>query len=50
MDASFNGYVENTSKQNVGMCEGCSITTKDFAKDNPNLNISIFQGTMGKNP
>ena len=42
--------VQNTSIKNSGMCLNCNSLMFDFAKDNPNMRISIYEGTTGINP
>ena len=32
------------------MCPNCNSLMFDFAKDNPNMRITIYEGTTGKNP
>lgn len=48
--ADVNIAVQNTSKNESGMCVGCGSTSQIFAKSNEDININIFQGTTGKNP
>jgi len=42
--------VQNTSIKNSGMCTNCNSSMFDFAKDNPDMRITIYEGTTGKNP
>ena len=42
--------VQNTSIKNSGMCPNCNSSMFDFAKDNPNMKITIYEGTTGINP
>ena len=42
--------VQNTSKEVRGMCPNCNFSMFDFAKDNPDMRINIYEGTIGKNP
>ena len=32
------------------MCPNCNSLMFDFAKDNPNMRITIYEGTTGINP
>lgn len=48
--ADINIAVQNTSKSNPGMCDGCSINSQKLANDNPNFNINIYEGSTGVNP
>ena len=32
------------------MCSNCNSSMFDFAKDNPDMRITIYEGTTGKNP
>ena len=40
--------VQNTSKEVRGMCPNCNSSMFDFAKDNPDMRITIYEGTTGK--
>ena len=42
--------VQNTSIKNSGMCTNCNSSMFDFAKDNPDMRITIYEGTTGINP
>ncbi|ASQ47614.1 hypothetical protein BCB68_00675 [Leptotrichia sp. oral taxon 498] len=42
--------VQNTSKEVRGMCPNCNSSMFDFAKDNPDMRITIYEGTTGINP
>ncbi|WP_231724714.1 two-partner secretion domain-containing protein [Leptotrichia sp. oral taxon 847] len=42
--------VQNTSIKNSGMCPNCNSSMFDFAKDNPDMRITIYEGTTGINP
>ncbi|MBV6748663.1 hemagglutinin repeat-containing protein, partial [Pseudomonas chlororaphis] len=42
--------VQNTSVSNPGMCAGCTLTSQDFAGNNPLFNIKFFEGSTGVNP
>ena len=42
--------VQNTSKGVRGMCPNCNSLMFDFAKDNPNMRITIYEETTGINP
>jgi len=48
-NASVSLGVQNTSINSPGMCLGCRQTIPDFASQNPNLQIDIFEGTTGVN-
>ena len=32
------------------MCPNCNSSMFDFAKDNPDMRITIYEGTIGINP
>lgn len=42
--------VQNTSKGNPGMCDGCQVNLPTLAKRNPNLEIQIYEGSTRLNP
>lgn len=42
--------IQNTSKEQSGMCVGCQSSSVSFSKLNKNFKINIFQGTTGTNP
>ncbi len=48
--ANVNIAVQNTSKEQAGMCVGCGNTSKTFAEANKTFNINIYQGTTGARP
>lgn len=41
--------IQNTSKRDPGMYVGCGYTNPNFAENNKNLNVIIYQGSMGEN-
>jgi hypothetical protein len=49
-NANVNVAVQNTSRQNPGMCQGCSTTSPNFAGNNSGFNVNMFHGTTGQNP
>jgi hypothetical protein len=42
--------VQNTSASSPGMCSGCTITSSDFAENNPLFDITFYEGSSGVNP
>jgi len=42
--------IQNTSISKLGMCPNCNSSMFDFAKDNPDMRITIYEGTTGINP
>ena len=42
--------VQNTSIKNSGMCPICNSSMFDFFKNNPDMRITIYEGTTGINP
>ena len=42
--------VQNTSADFPGMCVNCKSSMFDFGKNNPDINITIYEGTTGINP
>ena len=42
--------VQNTSKEVRGMCPICNSSMFDFFKNNPDMRITIYEGTTGINP
>ena len=42
--------IQNTSISKTGMCPNCNSSMFDFAKDNPDMRITIYEGTTGINP
>ncbi|QPN89357.1 VENN motif pre-toxin domain-containing protein [Proteus vulgaris] len=48
-EADVNMAIQNTSKRDPGMCVGCGYTSQNFAENNKNLNVTIYQGSTGGN-
>ena len=42
--------IQNTSIKNSGMCPICNSSMFDFFKNNPDMRITIYEGTTGINP
>ncbi|EMT6385318.1 VENN motif pre-toxin domain-containing protein [Providencia rettgeri] len=47
--ADVNMAIQNTSSRDPGMCVSCGYTSQNFAENNKNLNVNIYQGSTGKN-
>lgn len=47
--ADVNMAIQNTSNRDPGMCVSCGYTSKNFAENNKNLNVKIYQGSTGEN-
>ena len=47
---NVNMAIQNTSRRSVGMCNGCSQSMPDFARQNRNFNIKIYEGSTMRNP
>ncbi|KMW73117.1 hypothetical protein TI10_08285 [Photorhabdus luminescens subsp. luminescens] len=47
--ANVNIAVQNTSRNEPGMCTGCGNTSQTFAEMNKEFNVNIYQGSTGTN-
>ncbi|QPT32499.1 VENN motif pre-toxin domain-containing protein [Proteus penneri] len=47
--ADVNMAIQNTSNRDPGMCVSCGYTSKNFAENNKDLNVKIYQGSTGEN-
>ncbi|EMD6656586.1 VENN motif pre-toxin domain-containing protein, partial [Providencia rettgeri] len=47
--AEVNMAIQNTSQNKQGMCVSCGYTSQNFAENNKNLKVNIYQGSTGEN-